>query len=519
MYPLYFKDSHEKEEKRMPENKSDVLLEMKDITKMFPGVVALSHVDLTIKRGEIHLLLGENGAGKSTMIKTIIGINQPEGGEIWWEGQKVEHQTIANAYEQGIAVVYQELSNIPILSVVENMYLGNEIKKGMFIDWAQERKSARAALDYVGLTDIELDAPMSKYGMGQRQLVEIARAVDRKAKLIIMDEPTSSLSRREIDDLLKLMLKLKSEGVAILFITHKLDEGKAVGDRVTVLRDGQNVGEPQMVADVTEDDIIKLMVGREMSAKFPPRNHIIGEEVLRCENLSGGGFADVSFNLRKGEVLGMFGLVGAGRTETVRALFGADPLVEGKVFIDGKEVKIKNTRQAIDHGIVLATENRKEEGLVLIHDVIENATIPTMNNYKSGLLLSNAKRKEVSEEMGKKTNLRPLQTWKRAMDFSGGNQQKIVVMKWLLADAKVYIFDEPTKGVDVGAKMEIYTIMDQLLKEGASIIMVSSEMEEILGMSDRVMTMYEGVKTGEVPNDGTYTSEDILTLATGGTLK
>lgn len=504
----------------MPENKaSNVLLEMKDITKIFPGVVALSHVDLTINEGEIHLLLGENGAGKSTMIKTIIGINQPEGGEIWWEGQKVEHQSIAKAYEMGIAVVYQELSNIPILSVVENMYLGNEIKKGMLIDWAEERRRARAALDYVGLTDIELDAPMSKYGMGQRQLVEIARAVDRKAKLIIMDEPTSSLSRREIDDLLQLMLKLKSEGTAILFITHKLDEGKAVGDRVTVIRDGQNVGEPHYVKDVTEDDIIKLMVGREMNAKFPPRNHKIGEEVLRIENFTSDKFENIHFSLRKGEVLGMFGLVGAGRTETVRALFGADPLLDGHVYVEGKEVRIRKTRDAINAGIVLATENRKEEGLVLIHDVIENATIPTMDKYKNGLLISNKTRQEVTEEMGKKTNLRPLQTWKRAMDFSGGNQQKIVVMKWLLADAKVYIFDEPTKGVDVGAKMEIYTIMDQLLKEGAAILMVSSEMEEILGMSDRVLTMYEGEQTGIVPNDGTYTAEDILTLATGGKLK
>lgn len=507
----------------MPEKKNgtgNVLLEMRDITKMFPGVVALSHVDLTINEGEIHLLLGENGAGKSTMIKTIIGINKPEGGDMYWMGEKITNHSIQDSYDMGISVVYQELSNIPILSVVENMYLGNEKKKGMFIDWAAERKSARAALDYVGLTDIELDAPMSKYGMGQRQLVEIARAVDRNAKLIIMDEPTSSLSRTEIDDLLKLMLKLKSQGIAILFITHKLDEAKAVGDRVTVLRDGQNVGEPQLVKDVTEDDIIKLMVGREMNAKFPVRNHTVGDEILRCEGLAGEKFDDISFHLRKGEVLGIFGLVGAGRTETVRALFGADPLVAGKVILDGKQVRIRSTRDAISNGIVLATENRKEEGLVLIHDVIENATIPTMDNYKgANRLISNKKRKEVTEEMGKRTNLRPLQTWKRAMDFSGGNQQKIVVMKWLLADAKVYIFDEPTKGVDVGAKMEIYTIMDQLLKEGASIIMVSSEMEEIFGMSDRIMTMYEGQKTGEVPNDGTYTSEDILTLATGGTLK
>lgn len=497
----------------------NILLEMENITKVFSGVVALDHVNLTVKKGEIHLLLGENGAGKSTMIKTIMGINKPEGGKMFWEGKEIPNHSIQDSYDMGISVVYQELSNIPNLSVVENMYLGNEIKNGFLIDWKAERENARKALDYVGLQDVELDEPISKYGMGHRQLIEIARAVDRKAKMIIMDEPTSSLSKTEIENLLKLMRKLKEKGIAILFITHKLDEGKAVGDRVTVLRDGKNVGETQEVANVTEDDIIKMMVGREMNEKFPPRNHVIGDEILRIENFTSDKFENVSFDLKKGEVLGVFGLVGAGRTEVVRALFGADDLSDGKVFMHGKQIKINNTRDAIRNGIVLATENRKEEGLILIHDVVENTTIPSMKKYKNGLLLDNKNRVQETERIGKETNLRPFQIEKRAMDFSGGNQQKIVVMKWLLTDAEVYIFDEPTKGVDVGAKMEIYKIMDKLLADGGSIIMVSSEMEEIFGMSDRIMTMYEGKKTGIVPNDGTYSSEDILTLATGGELR
>jgi len=497
------------------------LLEMRDITKMFPGVVALSHVNLTIQQGEVHLLLGENGAGKSTMIKTIIGINKPEGGEMLWMGEPVKLHSLQDAYDLGIAVIYQELSNIPCLSVVENMYLGFEKRKGGLIDWKEQKRCAKKALERVGLADIDVDMPMEKLGMGQRQLVEIARAIDRNAKLLIMDEPTSSLSRKEIDFLLKLMKELnQKDGVSILFITHKLDEAKEVGHKVTVLKNGQNSGPTIDVAGVTEDQIIKMMVGRSLEEKFPKRNVPIGEEVFRCEGLSAEKFDNINFSVRKGEMLGVFGLVGAGRTETMRAIFGADPLADGRVYIDGQEVRIKNPRDAIKKGVVLITENRKEEGLILIHDVIENGTIVTMKQFRNKLgLIDNKKRRKMVEEYGNYLNLRPMQPDKLSVNFSGGNQQKIVILKWLLSGAKVFIFDEPTKGVDVGAKVEIYNIMNQLLEQGASIIMVSSEMEEILGMSDRVMVMYEGRQTGIVPNDGTYGQEEILTLATGGKLE
>ena len=497
------------------------LLEMRDITKIFPGVVALSHVNLTIHQGEIHLLLGENGAGKSTMIKTIIGINKPEGGEMLWLGQPVKLRSIQDAYDLGIAVIYQELSNIPCLSVVENMYIGCEKRKGGLIDWKEQKRCAKKALERVGLADIDLDMPMEKLGMGQRQLVEIARAIDRNAKLLIMDEPTSSLSRKEIDFLLDLMIELnQKDGVSILFITHKLDEAKKVGHKVTVIRNGQNSGKTLDVADVTEDQIIKMMVGRSLEEKFPSRDVPIGEEIFRCEGLSAEKFDDISFSVRKGEMLGVFGLVGAGRTETMRAIFGADPLAEGKIYIEGQEVQIKNARDAIKKGVVLITENRKDEGLILIHDVVENGTVVTMKQFRNKFgLIDNKKRRKMVEEYGNYLNLRPMQPEKQAVNFSGGNQQKIVILKWLLSGAKVFIFDEPTKGVDVGAKVEIYNIMNQLLADGAAIIMVSSEMEEILGMSDRVMIMYEGKQTGIVPNDGNYGQEEILTLATGGKLE
>ncbi len=493
------------------------LLEMRDITKIFPGVVALSHVNLTIRQGEIHLLLGENGAGKSTMIKTIIGINKPEGGEMLWMGKPAKLHGIQDAYNLGIAVIYQELSNIPCLSVVENMYLGYEKQKNGFINWNEQRCSAKKALARVGLHDIDVDMHMDKLGMGQQQLVEIARAVDRNAKLLIMDEPTSSLSRKEIDFLLDLMLELNKQGVSILFITHKLDEAKRVGDVVTVLKNGCNSGPTIAVEGVTEDQIIKMMVGRALEEKFPKRDVQIGKESFRCENLCAEKFDAISFSVKQGELLGVFGLVGAGRTETMRAIFGADPLADGSIYIENQPVQIKNPRDAIKKGVVLITENRKEEGLVLMHDVIENGTLVTMEQFRNKVrLVSNKKRREMVLQYGEHLNLQPLQPDKASLHFSGGNQQKIVIMKWLLSGAKVFIFDEPTKGVDVGAKVEIYTIMNQLLAQGASIIMVSSEMEEIFGMSDRVMVMYEGRQMGIVHNDGTIGQEEVLTLATGG---
>ncbi|MDR1534509.1 MAG: sugar ABC transporter ATP-binding protein [Planctomycetota bacterium] len=493
------------------------LLEMRDITKIFPGVTALDRVNLTVKRGEIHVLLGENGAGKSTLIKTIVGINRPEGGDIWWQGDKIGVATVQEAYDLGIAVIYQELNNIPCLSVVENLYLGKEKKRnGVFIDWREARRCARIALGRVGLENLDVDLPMEKLGMGHRQLIEIARAVDHDAKFIIMDEPTSSLSRGEIDSLLNLMTRLNGMGIAILFITHKLDEARKVGHVVTVLRDGRNSGPTQDISRVSEDDIIRLMVGRTIEEKYPKRVSGIGDELFRCENLCASKFDDISFGVRRGELFGIFGLVGAGRTEVARGIFGADPLLAGRIFVEGREIRVRAPRDAIDSGIVLITENRKEEGLVLMHSVVENVTIVTLRQFVKGPLLSNSSRRGKVRELGERLRLRPLHPEKNVADFSGGNQQKIVVMKWLLSGAKVFIFDEPTKGVDVGAKVEIYAIMNQLLAEGAAIVMISSEIPEILGMSDRVMTMYEGIQSAVFANDGTLTQERILTMATGG---
>ena len=494
------------------------LLELSGLTKQFPGVLALNDVGIKINRGEIHILLGENGAGKSTLIKCIVGVEIPDMGELLWDGKPVHTTSIKEALDLGIAVIYQELSNIPCLSITENMFVGREIRKRGLIDWKTQRSEAVKYLEKVGC-QINPDMPCEKLGMGQKQMVEIAKALQRNTRLIIMDEPTASLSRSEIDRLLTLMTDLKAQGISILFITHKLDEAQKVGDVVTVLKDGKKIGETLPVKDVTEDKIIHMMVGRTLEEKYPKSKAVIGKEILRVENLSGKGFSNISFSVRSGEIMGIFGLVGAGRTEVVRGLFGADPLSTGRVFLEDREIVIKSPADAIREGIVLVTENRKEEGLIIIHDVVENVTLPILDSFSGpGGLLKQKNRFNRSVEFGKKVNLKPLHVRKAVMNFSGGNQQKIVIEKWVMADAKVYIFDEPTKGVDVGAKTEIYSIMNTLAESGAAIIMVSSEMQEILGMSDTVFIMYEGHQTGYQDEHQELTHEKLMVLGTGGSL-
>ncbi|HOX31016.1 MAG TPA: sugar ABC transporter ATP-binding protein [Spirochaetales bacterium] len=500
---------------------SPPLLSLRGISKLYPGVRALDSVDLDILPGEIHVLLGENGAGKSTLIKTILGIEAPNGGEIRWKGRRLGAYGIREAYAMGIAAIYQELNNVGCLSVAENLYLGNEIPLGRLrgtVSPSRQRAAARAALARVGLA-VDPAIAVERLGVGQKQLLEIARALDRKAELVIMDEPTSSLSRSEIDQLLGLMAAMKAQGIAILFITHKLDEAKKIGDRVTVLKDGKKVG-TLGIAEADEELIIKMMVGRKLEEKYPRRSARIGAEALRVEGLTGARFRDVSFSVRSGELLGLFGLVGAGRTETLRGIFGADRVAGGAIYLEGELARIERPADAIRRGVSFVTENRKEEGLTLIHDVVENATLPSLGSFCSlPAVVDQGRRYAATMDYGRRLNLRPLHVRKRAMDFSGGNQQKIVVEKWLMTGGKVFLFDEPTKGVDVGAKTEIYGIMNRLLEGGAAVIMVSSEMQEILGMSDRIVTMYEGRVTGEIANGPEATQERLLIMATGGGLE
>lgn len=493
------------------------LLELRDITKIFPGVVALDAVNLQLCSGENHVLLGENGAGKSTLIKLIAGVEQPNGGTIVWEGKEHTILSPQEAGKLGIAVIYQELSSVPCLSVTENMFLGQEIRNSLgMIDWKEQRKQALIALKHIGL-EINPDALVETLSVGQRQMMEIAKAIRSNAKLIIMDEPTSSLSRKEIDQLLNIMDELKRNHVSILFITHKLDEAKKVGDTVTVLKDGKKISTVPM-EDVDEDEIIHMMVGRELSEKYPKRKAIqYGKERLRVERLTADRFQDVSFSVRAGEALGIFGLVGAGRTETMRAIFGADPLRYGEIYINGKNVDIRSPMDAVKNGIVLLTENRKEEGLVLIHDVAENICLPNLNKFVNSVkLLDNKSRIAKSKDYAAEVSLRPMLMARAAMNFSGGNQQKIVVAKWLMSNADVFIFDEPTRGIDVGAKTEIYTIINTLLKKGKSVIIVSSEMQEIIGVVDRCIVMYDGRITGEFVGEEMKDQDKMMVAAIGG---
>jgi ribose transport system ATP-binding protein len=497
----------------------EILIELTHVTKIFPGVTALDNVDLSIKKGEIHVLLGENGAGKSTLIKVIAGVELPNSGEIFWQGQKVEIKNTREAHHLGISIIYQELSSVPCLSVAENMFMGREIRSKYsksFINLKEQKRRTREALKMVNL-DVSPDTLMEQLGVGKRQMIEIAKAIDSDSKLIIMDEPTSSLSRREIDELLVIMRRLKESGISILFITHKLEEAKKVGDIVTVLKDGKKVSNVHM-GDVDEGQIIKMMVGRELTEKYPKRKPSARETVaLRVENLNSPKFTDVSFEVRQGEILGIFGLVGAGRTEVARAIYGVDPLKSGHIYIDGKEIDINSPEDAIKNGLVLLTENRKEEGLVLMHDVVENVTLPSMKKFlnKSGFL-NKKEQTAATKEYVSVVNLRPPDLVRNAMNFSGGNQQKIVIARWLLSKARIFIFDEPTRGIDVGAKTEVYTIMNELLENGAAIIMISSEMQEIIGMSDRVVVMYEGKVTGQFEKEEIKSQESILIAATGG---
>lgn len=480
--------------------------------------MALKNVDLSIKKGEIHVLLGENGAGKSTLIKCIIGAQKVDEGSISWMGKDITGHAIADSYKIGISVIYQELSNVHCLSIVENLFIGREIPAGLpgFLNWKEQRSHAKEILGKVGLGKIDIDTEIGDIGVGQQQLVEIGRAVSSNAKLIIMDEPTSSLGGKEIDFLLGLISDLKKEGISILFITHKLEEAKKVGDFVTVLKDGAKVGTKPM-SEVEEESLVKMMVGKKLSEKYPKRQSSMGDVVFEAKNIVADKVHDVSFFLKKGELLGIYGLVGAGRTEAMKAVFGADELASADIFVNTKKVNMGNPVDAIKNGIVLLTEDRKKEGLCLIHDLVENINLPNLKKMVNVFgTLNKTKMRSQAVAYSEKVNIKPPGIDRLAMNYSGGNQQKIVIAKWLLSRANIFIFDEPTRGIDVGAKTEIYSIMNELLAQGDSIIMVSSEIQEILGMSDRILVMYDGKITGEFINTVDLTQEKLLVAAVGG---
>ena len=490
---------------------SESVLELRNITKIFPGVRALDKVQFDLKPGEIHALMGENGAGKSTFIKVITGVHQAEEGEMFLNGEKVRFKNTKDAQKAGIAAIYQHVTAYPHLTVAENIFMGHHKKKFGMVQWNWMYAEADKYLAELN-ADFSSRTIMGNLSVAQQQMVEIAKALSMNARILIMDEPTAALTKRESEELYRITRKLRDEGVSIIFISHRFEDMYALATRVTVFRDAKYIGTYD-VDEITNADLITAMVGREIKDLFPKPEIEIGEEILRVEGLNRTGFfKDVSFAVRKGEILGLTGLVGARRTEVVQTLFGVEKLASGKIFLEGNEVKIKNPSDAIQKGIGLLPENRQTEGLILDWGIGRNITLPELKSYVKQLFIQEKTERTTSRELAERVDTKAVTIFDKASSLSGGNQQKVVVAKALGSDFKVLILDEPTKGVDVGAKAAIYEIMGELAQQGYAIIMISSEMPEILGMCDRIVVMCEGRVTGELSR-AEATQEKILELA------
>jgi len=496
----------------------EYVVELRNVTKRFPGVVALHNMQLAVKPGEIHGLIGENGAGKSTLIKVLTGVHMADEGEIYVHGERKVFKNPNESAAAGIACVYQELNIEKLLSVTDNIFINKWTKKGFLLDYEGMHKKAAEVMQSLG-QDIDPRKAAGTFGMGVQQMIEIAKAVLIDAKMIIMDEPTSSLGEKEVKQLMQTCRELKARGVGILFVSHKLEELFELCDRVTVIRDGEFI-ETRDIADWNNDSLITAMVGRTLENQFPKEFGTKGECMLKIENLSiGGVLKNVSLEAYGGQILGMSGLVGAGRTETVRAVFGADPIDGGKIYIKGKEVNVKSPKQAIAEGIALLTEDRKGQGLVLQESIRTNLVLSSLKRYTTGLFLDEKRIQESGEGHISTLRIKTPSIDEIVGQLSGGNQQKVVIGKWLNSEADIYIFDEPTRGIDVGAKVEVYNVMNSLVKAGKCVIMISSEMPEILGMSDRVVVMRGGRVMATVDRDSKhFNQEDIMKAAWGGSL-
>lgn len=488
------------------------LLRMSGIGKSFPGVRALCDVDLVLGSGEVLALVGENGAGKSTLMKILGGAHPCDQGEIRIDGRAVSFHTPQEARRAGVAVIHQEFNLIPGLSAVENIFLGQEVTRAGFVARKQERRRAAELFRRLGV-EIDLDLPCRRLTTAQQQLVEIAKALAFDARIIVMDEPSAALTSREVERLYDIIRDLQGRGIGIIYISHRLEEVFTIADRVMVLRDGRNVGESP-VAAITRRELIEMMVGRELKDEFPARQARPGPARLEVTGLRRGrAVKDVSLRVHGGEILALAGLVGAGRTETVRLIFGADPREAGEIRLDGRLLAIRSPRDAIKSGIGLLTEDRKLQGLVLAHSVRDNFALPNLDRLsRHGFVRFRGER----EEFGHYVDLLRIRTphqEQRAGNLSGGNQQKVVLAKWLARNCDVLIFDEPTRGIDAGAKYEIYLLMNELAARGKAILMVSSELPEVLGMADRVLVMHEGRITGEITDAKRATQEQIMQFA------
>ncbi|MBN1430598.1 MAG: sugar ABC transporter ATP-binding protein [Anaerolineae bacterium] len=511
-----------------PENHpttDDIILDFQNVTKHFPGVTALSEVSMQVHRGEIHGLCGENGAGKSTLMKILSGVYRHDTyeGDVYYEGKELRLGTgaIRQAIEEGIAIVYQELTLVPNMTVGENVYLGKEPIRNGVVDWNKLYADTQEILTKYEL-DVHSQTPVKHLGVGKMQMVEIAKALSEDAKILILDEPTSALTEAEIDKLIEILKTLKSHGVTCIYITHRLEELFRVTDSVTVLRDGKAVT-TQPTEDLTIEKLVRYMVGREMKERFPPGTRQPGEVILEVENLYANDprdaghtlLSDVSFNVRKGEILGIAGLMGSGRTELVTTIFGEyGKITSGTIRIEGREVHTRSARAVMREGISLVPEDRKGKGLVLRQSVLKNISLPNLDQFSSFFQIDSDAELQAANQQAKDLDIKAPNLQIPCDTLSGGNQQKVVIAKWLLSDPKILIMDDPTRGIDVGAKYEIYKLMNELTEQGVSIIMISSDLEEVLGMSDRVMVMCEG-RSSATLDIAEATQERIMALATG----
>jgi ribose transport system ATP-binding protein len=476
------------------------LVEMRGMTKAFPGVQALLGVDLELRAGEVHAVVGENGAGKSTLMKILAGVYRPDGGSVRLGGEAILNETPRQALERGISMIHQELNLAPNLSVAENVFLGRAPTRGGLIDWRRLYASVETLAARLGI-DLDVRARVDELSVARQQMVEIAKALSLDARVIIMDEPTSALTERETEALFDIIARLKSQGVAVVYISHRLDEIFRVADRVTVLRDGRLVG-TLPVAQATQPQLINMMVGRELTTLFPKESVEIGEPVLEVRHLQRNGvLEDISFVLRHREILGLAGLVGAGRTELVRVLFGADTLDGGEILLGDRPVHIRGPRDAIRLGVGFVTEDRKLQGLVLGMNVRENETLASLAQVSKLGFLQLGRERALAARLVQQLGVRTPSVEQEVANLSGGNQQKVVIAKWLATRARILILDEPTRGIDVGAKAEVHALMSRLAREGVSILMISSELPEILGMSDRILVMRQGRLSGEFTRD------------------
>jgi ribose transport system ATP-binding protein len=495
---------------------ADPVLEMRGIVKIYPGVTALDGVDFSVLPGEVHALVGENGAGKSTLMKILAGADTKDAGTVSIDGTEVHVTSPQEAMRLGVSIIYQEFNLVPYMNAAENIFLGREPAGAVpgVIDFRRMYADAQRIVDELGVP-LDVRAPIDHLSVAQQQMVEIAKATSRKSRIIAMDEPSATLTEHELENLFALIRRLKGEGVSIIYISHRLEEIFQIADRVTVLRDGRLVA-TKAVDETDREDIIRMMVGRELKEKIPKTAAEQGDVALEVKGLSrAGSLSNISFQVRRGEILGLAGLVGAGRTEVARAIFGADPFDSGTIYLDGKQVRIRSPRDAIKLGIGLVTEDRKALGLVLGMAVRENVSLANLGSLSRLGFVSRRRERDVATRYVEDLMIKTPSIEQAVQNLSGGNQQKVVLAKWLFTQSKVLIFDEPTRGIDVGAKTEIYQLMNKLAQNGAAIIMISSELPEVLGMSDRILVMHEGEIAGELSREEA-TQERIMHLATGG---